>query len=411
MKKHIVVIVAFMVQVAMAVNLQNITLVKGYKATVKSLAKLKEDIEADSLLDLKIKDDFLKDIKAGEDWAEELQPIDEECPAVETEKMISDECDEYFDDQLTKFMTAVRNFVMTYKHKHLEALKNSGKKRQFIKQCIEDVFSTNYNPQNFFVGASVELQEEIKKDGYLVSYSIGLLVPTENPVNKWLDGISKLCGKEIIGESTYFLIEIANDYAEEIAKKKNEANGKYAYSYLEFKGAPERTLEKKELKKIYEMEEKPIGLTYWRGHYEYPLGKGLIGNRLLIKYKKDSDFYYSLNGKDVLHCKISGYADEINFNGRGFNPPAIKSNRYDENNIGPNLRGNLACDCINGNLAGSKCKGSMLVTDEEFEKGFVGVFSWDKSSDNNSTKKKKLTECDNPDLTPKEQKKCRMQKR
>ena len=128
------------------------------------------------------------------------------------------------------------------------------------------------------------------------------------------------------------------------------------------------------------MEEKPIGLTYWREHREYRLGEGLIGNRLLIKYKKDSDFYYSLNGKDVLHCKISGYADEINFNGRGFNLPAIKSNRYDENNIGPYLRGNFACDCINGKLVGNKCKGSMLVTDDEFEKGFVGVFSWDKPS-------------------------------
>ena len=410
MKKHIVVIVALMVQVAVAVNLQNITLTGGYKATVKSLARLRENIEADTILDLKTKEDFLRGVKEGEEWAEELRPIDEACPVVMTEKMISDECDEYFDDKLPRFKTSIKKFVVEYKEWRLEALKKSGKKRPFIKQCVEDIFSTDYNPQNFFVGASVELKEEIKKDGYQVNYSIGLLEPKENPVNKWLDGISKLCGKEIIGESSYFLIEIANDYAEEIAKKKNEANGKYAYSYLEFKGAPERTLEKKELKKIYEMEEKPIGLTYWRGNYEYQLGKGLIGNRLLIKYKKDSDFYYSLNGKDVLHCKISGYADEINFNGRSFNPPAIISNRYDENNIGPYLRGNLACDCINGNLVGNKCKGSMLVTDEEFEKGFVGVFSWDKSSDNNSTKKKSA-ECDNPNLTPKEQKKCRVQKR
>ena len=63
-----------------------------------------------------------------------------------------------------------------------------------------------------------------------------------------------------------------------------------------------------------------------------------------------------------------------------------------------------------GNLVRSKCNGSMLVTDEEFEKDFVGAFSWDKFSDKNSAKKK-LSECDNPDLTPKEQKKCRMQKR
>ena len=60
MRKSIVVIVALIAQVAMGVNLQNITLTGGYKATVKSLARLKENIEADSILDLKTKEDFFE---------------------------------------------------------------------------------------------------------------------------------------------------------------------------------------------------------------------------------------------------------------------------------------------------------------------------------------------------------------
>ena len=381
-------------------------------------------------------------MREAQEQAEELRPIDEACPAVVTEKMISDECDEYFDARLPNFMIGVRNSVMAYKHKHLEALKNSGKKRQFIKQCVEDVFATNYNPQNLITGASVELQEEIKKEGYLVSYSIGLLVPKENPVEKWLKGISELCAKEIIGEGTYFLKEIANDYAEEIAKKKNEANGKYAYSYLKFKGEPGWEL-KKELIKIYDIKEtrdadlhwlKTMG---WDGNREslpkflksngydvdslsllYPevdeIKNKMIGHRLLVKQKEDSDFYYNLNGKDVLHCKISGYADEISFDGRIVSNRygryfSITHRRYEVNGL--SLRENLTCNCINGDLVKNKCMGSMLVTDEEFEKGFVGVFSWDKPSDKSSTKKKKSAECENPNLTPKEQKKCRAQKR
>ena len=45
-------------------------------------------------------------------------------------------------------------------------------------------------------------------------------------------------------------------------------------------------------------------------------------------WKEDSDFYYSLNGKKVLHCKISGYADEVNFNGRDYSPATIKTSRF-----------------------------------------------------------------------------------
>ena len=373
-------IVAFMAQIAMAVNFQNITLSGDFRAAVKSLAELKGNVETDSLLDEEFKNNLLKYVKECEEMVEELRSIDESCPTVVTNKMVSDECDEYFDDRLPKIKDYVNGWTLVYKFYRLEALKKSGKKRQFIKQCVEDIFSTDYNPQDFFVGANVELKEEIKKDGYLVNYSIGLLEPKENPVSKWLKGVSQYCGREIVSENTYFVTEIASDYAEEIAKRKNAANGKYSYSFLKFDGAPDRTLEK-EMRKIYRTE----GFDYegYKGRPTFWANGNkvdMIGNRLLIKYKEDSDFYYSLNGKKVLHCKISGYADEVNFNGRDYSPATIKTSRFDKYGIGLSLRPNLGCDCINGKLVGNKCKGSMLVTDDEFEKGFVGVFSWDKPS-------------------------------
>lgn len=402
---------------AMAVNLQNVQLDGSFKSKQKSIARLKSDVEANEEIDASRKDRLLQDIQSIEADFSNWNAVEETCPKTPQKELLSDECEEFYDDAWPKLKVRIKMAFIDFKIAQLDAVKKSGDQRKFVKSCIENIGSTDFHLSNYQTGIKLGLKEELLEDGYRVKYYVSAVGPKKSMTEVWLDSLGKRCldvlvdktrkspevyGRDAIGGSTYFW----SDYAIGELVKFNEKNtsGKYylqwwneSYlrSYCDEK-YPAKNYSHKKVDKDYE-ECMALNNEMKEKFHFIDWGDKIIVYNTINPMK----FSFYLNGQEIFSCKKE--KNSI-VNVLGFK-------RYDgeDHLMDASSATAMTCSCINGffykeDSGIRKCSGSIIVSDDEIKRGLLGTMIW------NDQGKIKGTEpnCDDPTLTPKEQKKCKL---
>lgn len=404
---------------AMAVNLQNVQLDGSFKSKQKSIARLKSDVEANEEIDASRKARLLQDIQSIEADFSNWNAVEETCPKTPQKELLSDECEEFYDDAWPKLKVRIKMAFIDFKIAQLDAVKKSGDQRKFVKSCIENIGSTDFHLSNYETGIKLGLKEELLEDGYRVKYYVSAVGPKKSMTEVWLDSLGKRCldvlvdktrkspersRDDAIGKPTYFW----SDYAISALVKFNEKNssGKYYLqwwnesffrSYCDEKNPPKNYPRKKGDKDYEEcmalnneMKEK-FHFINW-------------GDKVIVSSNNSMNYSYYLNGQEIYSCKKE---KKSIVNVLGF----AKSPDGEDLLMDASGRATaMTCSCINGffykeDSGIRKCSGSIIVSDDEIKRGLLGTMIW------NDQGKIKGTEsnCDDPTLTPKEQKKCKLQ--
>ena len=406
---------------AMAVNLQNVQLDGSFKSKQKSIARLKSDVEANEEIDASRKARLLQDIQSIEADFSNWNAVEETCPKTPQKELLSDECEEFYDDAWPKLKVRIKMAFIDFKIAQLDAVKKSGDQRKFVKSCIENIGSTDFHLSNYETGIKLGLKEELLEDGYRVKYYLSAVGPKKSMTEVWLDSLGKRCmdvlvdknrktmepsGDDAIESQTYFW----SDYSITSLVKFNETNssGKYYLqwwnerffqSYCDEK-YPAKNYPRKKGDKDYEecmalnrgMKER-FHFINW-------------GDKIIVFTKNPMKYSFYLNGQEIYSCKKEkeekSLANVVNVLGFG-------KSHYGESLLMDASRATaMTCSCINGDFYKEKngerrCAGSIFVTDDELKRGLLGTMVWEKQS-----KPNKKNNCDDSNLTPKEQKKCKL---
>ncbi len=453
----------FMVLVssAMAINIQNVKYETDFKAKAKSVGILKSNIEKDSLIKADKKEELMSELNLLEEMSQELLAIDESCLSTKSKQMLDDECEEYFDELLPSFKQKLKAATVAYKLENLYALKESGDKRAFVKQCVENILATDFSLSNYYSGTDLKIEEEIDDDGYRVNYNLSVFSQKKNSMDVWLEGISDLClndiadkkslsGNNALRWSGAYLTDFSYKLIDKEETKKNEKSKKWdiyldqsdlaiaCYDRLDqFKASLKGNsnsmnfcnsfggyLDEKSCNELNRLTKICASVDLKRRVYGEKDEGQSYGARLYVVNKSAVGFKYVLNGKPILSCQadsgavldviyIPTYQDIVNKQSEKYNYSKQYFKIARMSNLasyGNRIPAYLSCDCA-GHLEKGICKGLIFVSDDELKKGMTGVLTWENGKNMKSADGKKkagLSACDDPNLSPKDRKKCKM---
>lgn len=411
---NISLMVACFVASAMAVNLQNVQLDGSFKSKQKSIARLKSDVEANEEIDASRKARLLQDIQSIEADFSNWNAVEETCPKTPQKELLSDECEEFYDDAWPKLKVRIKMAFIDFKIAQLDAVKKSGDQRKFVKSCIENIASTDFHLQNYYTGVKLwDLKDEMLEEGYRISYKVASVGPKNPMINVWLDSLGKQCLEEIVknepleytvGRSSWTRASLyLTDFAmNTFFKVQDDIKSKWfliPMSKSTFKYCKE--INDKGCMTFYTNEARKRNSQAEEGASIGP------GDKIVVLTTNPISFSYFLNGKEVYRCEKKDSSD-VNFLSIEDLNSRIRPYRFDADEQSTPM----SCSCIDGEFKRTNdysynkhCEGKIYVSDEEMKRGLLGTMIWNEQS-KPKMKKQEKNNCDNPNLTSKERKKC-----
>lgn len=399
---------------AMAVNLQNVQLDGSFKSKQKSIARLKSDVEANEEIDASRKARLLQDIQSIEADFSNWNAVEETCPKTPQKELLSDECEEFYDDAWPKLKVRIKMAFIDFKIAQLDAVKKSGDQRKFVKSCIENIASTDFHLQNYYTGVKLwDLKDEMLEEGYRISYKVASVGPKNPMINVWLDSLGKQCLEKIVknepleytvGRSSWTRASLyLTDFAmNTFFKVQDDIKSKWfliPMSKSTFKYCKE--INDKGCMTFYTNEARKRNSQAEEGASIGP------GDKIVVLTTNPISFSYFLNGKEVYRCEKKDSSD-VNFLSIEDLNSRIRPYRFDADEQSTPM----SCSCIDGEFKRTNdysynkhCEGKIYVSDEEMKRGLLGTMIWNEQS-KPKMKKQEKNNCDNPNLTSKERKKC-----
>lgn len=399
---------------AMAVNLQNVQLDGSFKSKQKSIARLKSDVEANEEIDASRKARLLQDIQSIEADFSNWNAVEETCPKTPQKELLSDECEEFYDDAWPKLKVRIKMAFIDFKIAQLDAVKKSGDQRKFVKSCIENIASTDFHLQNYYTGVKLwDLKDEMLEEGYRISYKVASVGPKKPMINVWLDSLGKQCLEKIVknepleytvGRSSWTRASLyLTDFAmNTFFKVQDDIKSKWfliPMSKSTFKYCKE--INDKGCMTFYTNEARKRNSQAEEGASIGP------GDKIVVLTTNPISFSYFLNGKEVYRCEKKDSSD-VNFLSIEDLNSRIRPYRFDADEQSTPM----SCSCIDGEFKRTNdysynkhCEGKIYVSDEEMKRGLLGTMIWNEQS-KPKMKKQEKNNCDNPNLTSKERKKC-----
>lgn len=406
---------------AMAINFQNVQLDGSFKSKQKSIARLKSDVEANEEIDASRKARLLQDIQSIEADLSNWNVVEETCPKTPQKELLSDECEEFYDDAWPKLKVRIKMAFIDFKIAQLDAVKKSGDRRKFVKSCMENIASTDFHLQNYYTGVKLwDLKDEMLEEGYRISYKVASVGPENPMINVWLDSLGNQCLEEIVKKeplkSTYgaqsswaraslYLTDFAYNTFHKVL---DDIKSKWFFipmSELTFEYCEKNNNKGCMNFYTYEARKRSSGES---------IGPG---DKIVVQTTNPISFSYFLNGKEVYRCEKKDSSD-VNFLSIEDLNSRIRPYRFDADEQSTPMY----CSCIDGEFKRTNvysrtngysyikhCEGKIYVSDEEMKRGLLGTMIWNEQS-KPKMKKQEKNNCDNPNLTSKERKRCLVKK-
>ena len=251
------------------------------------------------------------------------------------------------------------------------------------------------------------------EEGYRISYKVASVGPKNPMINVWLDSLGKQCLEEIVknepleytvGRSSWtraslFLTDFAMNT---FFKVQDDIKSKWfliPMSKSTFKYCKE--INDKGCMTFYTNEARKRNSQAEEGASIGP------GDKIVVLTTNPISFSYFLNGKEVYRCEKKDSSD-VNFLSIEDLNSRIRPYRFDADEQSTPM----SCSCIDGEFKRTNdysynkhCEGKIYVSDEEMKRGLLGTMIWNEQS-KPKMKKQEKNNCDNPNLTSKERKKC-----